>query len=75
MQLDPALLLGPLGLTVGLVLAVVALWRAHAAADADVRAQRDKALEGWRTSVDNVGHLADALEQDARDRAARTRRT
>lgn len=74
MEVDPTVLLGPLGFLMGAIVAVGVLWKAHSASDADMRVQRDKALEGWRVSVDNVGRLADAMEADARDRAARQRR-
>lgn len=40
----PPEVLGPLGLTVGAVVAVIVLWRDHLRADADDRAQRDWAM-------------------------------
>ena len=59
----PPELLGPLGLTVALGFAVAALWRSHERADADVRAQRDVAIAGWKAQTDATNRLADAIEQ------------
>jgi hypothetical protein len=67
-------LLGPLGLTVALGFAVLALWRDHLRADADDRVQRSEAIAGWREQTAATNRLADAIEADIRDRAQRQRR-
>lgn len=69
----PPELLGPLGLTIALGLAVLALWRDHIRADADDRAQRDTAIAGWRDQTNATTRLADAIEAKARDDGARKR--
>lgn len=64
----PAELYGPLGLLVGLGLAVAALWRDHLRADADDRVQRDIAIAGWREQTAATNRLAAAIEKrNARD--------
>ena len=77
----PADLYGPLGLLIGLSLAVGALWRDHMRADADDRAQRDVALAGWREQTAATREqtaatvrLAESIEADRADRAERKRR-
>jgi hypothetical protein len=66
----PPDLYGPLGLLIGLSVAVAALWRA----DADDRTQRDAALAGWRDQTAATTRLADAIEQSNRDATQRHRR-
>lgn len=78
----PPELLGPLGLTVGALLAVGALgrvimvlWRDHLRADQDDRDQRDRAQSLADKAIEGMGELSDAWrERDAYD-AARARRT
>lgn len=70
--MDPGLT-GPLALTVGLAIAVAALWREHVRADRDDRAQRDVAIAGWRDQTNATNRLADAIEARARDDAQRKR--
>lgn len=70
----PPELLGPLGLTVALGLAVVALWHDHIRADGDTRAQRDRALAGWEAADAATARVAAALEQHNRDDETRRRR-
>ena len=65
--MDPGLT-GPLALTVGLAIAVAALWRDHIRADADDRAQRDTAITGWREATDAIRALTAAVQdQDKRE--------
>lgn len=73
--MTPEALVGPFALTLAAVAAVVALWRDHLRADADDRAQRDRALMGWEAQTGATNRLADALEQQARDHAERRRRS
>ena len=70
----PPDLYGPLGLLIGLSVAVAALWRDHLRADADDRTQRDAALAGWRDQTAATTRLADAIEQSNRDATQRHRR-
>ena len=56
-------LLGPLGLLVGLLVAVGALWRSHTESDTDLRRDRDEWKQIARTAVDSNARLADALEE------------
>lgn len=65
--------LGPLGALVGAVVTVVVLWREHVKADADDRAQRDKAIAIAETAVAGLARLADAWETRNRDDAQRRR--
>ena len=67
----PPELLGPLGLTVALAFAVVALWRDHTRADADDRVQRDTAIAGWKAQTDATNRVADALEAFVRETTRR----
>lgn len=55
----PPELLGPLGLTVALGFAVVALWRDHLRADADDRAERDRAAALLAAQTPAIDRLAD----------------
>lgn len=69
-------LLGPYALLAALLLAVGALWRDHQRADADVRAQRDKAVAIAEAMVPTVKQLADAQLEGNRllsEIAARTK--
>lgn len=59
----PPDLLGPLGLTVALAIAVYALWRDHVRSDADVLATRDTALAGWRAQTEATERVADGQEE------------
>jgi len=77
----PPELLGPLGLTVGALLAVGALgrviqvlWREHLKADQDDRDQRDTSQSLAKAAIDAYTRLADAWEQRNRDDAERRRR-
>lgn len=56
----PEDLLGPGGFLIGSLLALGALWREHLKADADDRAQRDKALALVEGLIPEVKKLADA---------------
>ncbi len=65
----PPELLGPLGLTVGALLAVgalgrviVALWRNHLEADAEDRRQRDDNFLLARDAIDGTKRMAAAWE-------------
>ncbi len=69
----PTDILGPLGALVGAIIVAVALWRAHLASDADVRAQRDKAMDGWRAQTTASDRMANALEVRNRRDATHTR--
>jgi hypothetical protein len=85
----PPELLGPLGLTVGAIVAVIALakaisvlWNDHLKADAGDRAQRDAALALLHDAVQaNAAHaeanraMAAAWESRTRQDAARARRS
>lgn len=57
MTVDPALLLGPLGLTIAAVAVVVALWRVHIESYRDLRTQRDAAY----TRLDRLTEALEAL--------------
>lgn len=60
----------PLALLTALALAVAVLWRAHVSSDADVKAQRDLAVTGWREQTTATAQLAQAIDQrNSRDRA------
>lgn len=59
----PADLFGPLGLLVALAFAVSALWRDHLRADADDRAQRDRALAISEAQVIATNRVAEGQEQ------------
>jgi len=79
--LPPPELLGPLGLTVALGFAVIALWRSHIAADDDVRRQRDEAIDRLAKMVEAVDRNSDGLEKLAQafreyiaEQSGRTRR-
>jgi len=69
----PPELLGPVGLTVALGIALAVLWRDHLRSDADDRAQRDGAIERLKALDAAVNRLAAAVERDSRDRAQRHR--
>lgn len=71
--MPPPELLGPLGLTIALGVAVMALWRDHLRADADDRTQRDTAIAGWRAQTDATDRLAAAIEAKAEREATRKR--
>jgi hypothetical protein len=72
--LPPDALLGPLALLVGALLSVAVLWREHLRADADDRAQRDKAIGLLEASLDANQRMAHAWEErNRRDAAARRR--
>lgn len=69
-------LLGPVGLTVGLILGIGYLGRfiVQFIRDtiADLKAQRDIALEGWRDQTDATNRLAAAIEsRNRRDAGSR----
>ena len=64
------LLLGPYGLTVLLLVIVVALARDHLRSDSEDRRQRDLALEGWKAQTDANALAAAAAEKDASARLA-----
>lgn len=77
----PPELLGPVGLTVALGFAVVALWRDHLRADADDRAQRDRAIdisEAQVAATDRVAQgqaeLLAAFREYLREQSSRSRR-
>ena len=72
--MTPEQLVGPFALTFGSVAVVIALWRDHLRSDADDRAVRDRSLAIAEHLTDAVNRLTDALEQQARDHAARQRR-
>lgn len=78
----PPELFGPLGLTVGALLAVGALgrvikvlWDKHLEADAEDRRQRDDTFALLKDAVDGTKRLAAALEARNRRDAARQRKT
>lgn len=71
----PPEILGPLGLTVALGFAVLALWQQHLRADADDRVQRDRALDLVEGIIPVVRQMAAAQEQANRDAAERHRRS
>lgn len=85
----PPEVLGPLGLTVALGIAVGALWRDHLRADADDRAQRDRALDVSTAQVEainrvaagqdqlagEVGELAGAFREYIREQSSRRRQS
>jgi hypothetical protein len=73
MPFDPALLLGPGAAAVLLAYAVKRLWDSHDKADADVIAQRNEAIAGWREANATLGRMADAIEATNRDNAERRR--
>lgn len=57
----------------GLSAVIGVLFRLHLQADAEDRAQRDQALDGWKTQTDALKTLATALEKANVDRALRLR--
>jgi hypothetical protein len=63
----------PLALVAAMSIAIAVLWRAHAAADADMRAQRDLAVSGWQAQTAATRDLAVAIEQRNRRDAAQVR--
>lgn len=69
----PPEVLGPVGLTIGLLVALSVLWREHVRSDEDDRKQRDIALEGWRAQTEATKRLADAIEKRNRADAERRR--
>lgn len=71
--MDPNLL-GPLGLTVGALVAVGVLWRDHQRADADDRQQRDTAIAGWKEAAEATRDLAAAIRDDTARRAVQHRK-
>jgi hypothetical protein len=71
----PPELLGPFALTVALTFAVVLLWRDHLRADADDRAQRDRALELLPSILQALRDLTDAQKAANIDAAERHRRS
>lgn len=70
----PPELLGPAGLLVASLLVIGVLWRDHLRADADDRAQRDTAIEGWRAQVEATNRLISASNRLAAAIEARNRR-
>jgi hypothetical protein len=78
----PPELLGPTGLTVGVVLGLVALarviavlWRIHLEADLDDRLQRDKAQELADKAIAAYDRLGAAWEERNRADAERQRKS
>lgn len=71
----PTILTGTGAATVLLAYIVKKLWESHEKTDADVIAQRDRALTGWESQQKVTERIADALEEQNRDRAARRRST
>lgn len=73
--MPPPDLLGPLGLLVAALLATAVLWKDHLRADADDRAQRDRAVAIAEGLVDGLRELTAAVHAANRDAAKRHRRT
>ena len=69
----PDALLGPLALLVGALIAVGVLWRLVLSYIADLKAQRDKAIDGWMAQTTATDRLANAVEVRNRRDAIRTR--
>lgn len=67
---------GTAGLIAFLLLTTKLLWDEHKRHDADVKAQRDEAIAGWREQSQATNRLADVGEKQAQmlDRLTRARR-
>lgn len=72
--MPPDAFLGPAALLVAALVAVGALWREHLKADADDRAQRDKAIALLEATLDGTQRMARAWEERNRRDAAQRRR-
>ena len=73
--MPPDAFLGPVALLVAALVAVGALWREHLKADADDRAQRDKAIALLEVNLDAMQRMARAWEERNRRDAAQRRRS
>jgi len=71
--MPPDALLGPLGLTAGLIAAVAFLARLLREYIDDIKAKRDEALTGWRTQTEVAAAMARADEARTKDQVKRRR--
>lgn len=77
----PPELLGPYALTAAALIAIGVLWRDHLRSDADVRSQRDRAIDiaaaqvaATKSVAEGQEELAITLREYIREQASRIRR-